>query len=90
MQMNLQILWKEQLRKQIEEEKIQMEYNIKNNITPKTIKRMLSERIKATFSEEESQNIDLKKGESLEETIDRLTKEMMEYAKKYEFEKTRL
>lgn len=67
--------------------KIQMEYNIKNNITPKTIKKDVSERIKATFSEEESQNIDLKKGESLEETIDRLTKEMMEYAKKYEFEK---
>ncbi|MCX8074472.1 MAG: excinuclease ABC subunit UvrB [Clostridia bacterium] len=67
--------------------KIQMEYNEKNGIIPQTIIKDVRDSIKATFNEEESKNVDVKNGESVEETIERLTKEMMDYAKKYEFEK---
>jgi len=33
------------------------------------------------------ENINVKKGETIEESIERLTEEMMAYARKYEFEK---
>jgi excinuclease ABC subunit B len=69
--------------------KIQMEYNKKNNITPTTIVKNIRDSIKATFSEDssENENIDIKKGESVEQTIERLTEEMMSFARKYDFEK---
>ncbi len=67
--------------------KIQMEYNEKNNIVPKTIKKNIRDSIKATFSEEEEIKIDAKAEETTEEMIERLTAEMFEYARKYEFEK---
>lgn len=67
--------------------KIQMEYNQKHGIIPQTIKKDIRDSIKATFDAEEKENIEVKKGETLEETIERLTEEMMEYARKYEFEK---
>lgn len=67
--------------------KIQMEYNEKHGIIPQTIVKEVRDSIKATFTEEESKNVDVKAGESVEETIERLTKEMMSYAKSYEFEK---
>ena len=67
--------------------KIQTEYNEKYGIVPKTIKKDIRESIKATFSEEEKVEIEAKDNESPEEMIDRLTKEMFEYAKNYEFEK---
>ena len=66
---------------------IQIKYNEEHNIRPKTIVKDIRDSVKATFSEEEEKDIDIKKGETLEETIDRLTEEMLEYARKYEFEK---
>ena len=67
--------------------KIQEEYNKKHNITPKTIVKDVRDSVKATFEENEKENIDIKKGETIEESIERLTQEMMTYARKYEFEK---
>lgn len=68
--------------------KIQMEYNIKNNITPKTIVKSILDSVKATINEDDDESIvDIKKGESIEQTIERLTEEMMGYARKYDFEK---
>jgi len=67
--------------------KIQTEYNEKHGIVPKTIKKDIRDSIKATFTEEEKLEIDAKDNETPEEMIDRLTKEMFEYAKNYEFEK---
>ncbi len=66
---------------------IQMKYNKEHGIVPKTIKKDIRDSIKATFDAEEKENIEVKKGETLEETIERLTQEMMAYARKYEFEK---
>ena len=66
---------------------IQMQYNKENGIIPTTIKKDIRESIKATFSEEEKEKVEVKQGETLEETIDKLTKEMMYYAKRFEFEK---
>ena len=67
--------------------KIQMEYNDAHGIVPKTIIKEIRDSVKATYEENEDKSIDVKKGESVEETIDRLTKEMMSYARAYEFEK---
>lgn len=67
--------------------KIQEEYNKKHNITPKTIVKDVRDSVKATFESNEKENIDIKKGETIEESIERLTEEMMTYARKYEFEK---
>ena len=67
--------------------KIQEEYNKEHGIIPKTIVKDVRDSVKATFEENEKENIDLKKGETIEESIERLTKEMMNYARKYEFEK---
>ena len=67
--------------------KIQLEYNKEHNITPQTIKKDVQDSIKATFEVEEKEEVELKKGESIEESIERLTEEMMTYARKYEFEK---
>ncbi len=66
---------------------IQLKYNKDHNIVPKTIVKDIRESIKATFTENEVNEIDINKEESKEQTIERLTEEMMMYAKKYEFEK---
>ncbi len=67
--------------------KIQEEYNKKHGIVPKSIVKDVRDSVKAVFNDEEAPVIEQEKGETLEETIDRLTKEMFEYARKYEFEK---
>ena len=67
--------------------KIQENYNKKHNITPQSIKKDIRESIQATFKEEQEEILSNKNEESLEETIERLTKEMMESARKYDFEK---
>ncbi len=67
--------------------KIQTEYNEKHGIIPTTIKKDIRESIKATFTDDEKEKVNVKKGETLEQTIEKLTKEMMEYARKFEFEK---
>lgn len=65
--------------------KIQMEYNKERGITPQSIKKDIRDSVKAVFTD--SDTPELTKGESTEETIERLTKEMFDYAHKYEFEK---
>ncbi|MEG1009084.1 MAG: helicase-related protein, partial [Clostridia bacterium] len=67
--------------------KIQVDYNTKNNIIPTTIVKDIRESIKATFDDNETQEIDTCMEETLDQSIDKLTAEMMNYAKKYEFEK---
>ena len=67
--------------------KIQEEYNTKHGIVPKSIVKDVRDSVKAVFNDEEAPVIEQEKGETLEQTIDRLTKEMFEYARKYEFEK---
>ncbi|MEG1990397.1 MAG: excinuclease ABC subunit UvrB [Clostridia bacterium] len=66
---------------------IQTKYNTEHNIIPTSIVKDVFDSIKATFSEEEQEKVDINKIENTEEAIERLTKEMMEYARKYEFEK---
>ena len=67
---------------------IQMKYNELHGIVPHTIVKEVRDSVKATFKEEDEQEeINVKKGESIEESIERLTEEMMAYARKYEFEK---
>ena len=67
--------------------KIQMQYNKDHNIVPHTIIKDIRESVKATFKEEDEQEVNVKQGETIEESIERLTEEMMNYARKYEFEK---
>lgn len=67
--------------------KIQVEYNTKHNIVPKSIQKDVFSSIKATFSEEEQEKVSIDNVENTEQTIERLTEEMMSYARKYEFEK---
>lgn len=69
--------------------KIQSKYNEEHGIVPKTITKDVRDSVKATVEENinADKEISLKKGESVEESIERLTEEMMQYARKYEFEK---
>lgn len=68
--------------------KIQMDYNEKHGIIPQTINKEVLDNVKATYAQKnEKTNIKLKKGESLEQAINRLTEEMLSFAKNYEFEK---
>ncbi len=68
--------------------KIQMKYNEEHGIVPQTIKKAIQDKVKATFAqEEENEKVKINKGESIEQSIERLTEEMMSYARKYEFEK---
>ena len=61
-------------------------YNKDNNIIPKTIVKDIRESIRASIIEEESEKYDFDKETSIEEIIDRLTKEMLDCASKMEFE----
>jgi excinuclease ABC subunit B len=67
--------------------KLQMEYNKKNNIVPQSIVKDIRDSIKATFTDKDGEDVSIKKEETIEMAIDRLTKEMFKYAKSYEFEK---
>ena len=67
---------------------IQEKYNEEHGIIPQTIKKEIRDSVQATFKEEEqAENVNVKKGETIDESIERLTEEMMSYARKYEFEK---
>ena len=67
---------------------IQEKYNEEHGIIPQTIKKEIRDNVQATFKEEEqAEDINVKKGETIDESIERLTEEMMSYARKYEFEK---
>lgn len=68
--------------------KIQMEYNQKHNIVPQTIVKDIRDSIKITSKVgDEPGSVKIEKGETLQETVDRLTEEMMESARKYDFER---
>lgn len=67
--------------------KIQMQYNEEHGITPKTIVKDIRDSVKATVEEQEEKEMNIKKGETIAESIERLTEEMMTCARKYEFEK---
>ncbi len=68
--------------------KIQEEYNIKNNITPKTIQKEIRETIKASYEvDDTAKSIDIGQEDDLETVINKLTDEMIKYAQNLEFEK---
>ena len=66
--------------------KIQMEYNEKHGITPKTIKKSVRDSIKAVHTEDIEVEFRDNKDEDIKETINRLTDKMLEHASKMEFE----
>jgi excinuclease ABC subunit B len=73
--------------------KIQMEYNIENNITPKSIEKGIRDIIEATKVAEKDQKYDISvKDEPVDsaaifDAINRLTSEMLTAAKNLQFEK---
>ena len=66
---------------------IQEEYNNKNGITPQTIRKSVRDTIKATIVEDIQNEYAIGENESVENIIERLTEEMLKYAKAMEFEK---
>ena len=67
--------------------KIQMEYNERNGITPQTIKKLIRDTIRASIVEEAQEEYKLDKDITVEELINKLTDEMLQYAAAMEFEK---
>lgn len=66
---------------------IQEKYNKEHNITPKTINKAIRESIRATYQvAEDSAEYKMESGETLEQTIDRLTQEMIKFANELDFE----
>ena len=66
---------------------IQEKYNKEHNITPKTINKAIRESIRATYQvAEDSAEYKMEAGETLEQTIDRLTQEMIKFANDLDFE----
>ena len=63
--------------------KIQSEYNNKNGIVPKTIKKSVRDTIKASIVEDIGNEYDIKKDEDI---INKLTDEMLKHASNMEFE----
>ena len=67
--------------------KIQEEYNKKNGIIPKTIKKSVRDNIKVTDVKDIEVEYKLEKSEDIKETISKLTDEMLKCATEMEFEK---
>ena len=67
--------------------KIQEDYNKKNNIIPKTIKKSVRDSIKATLTEDIGVEYKLEKEEDIKDVITKLTDEMLKHATDMEFEK---
>ena len=66
---------------------IQEKYNKEHNITPKTINKAIRESIRATYQvAEKSTKYKTEAGETLQQTIDRLTQEMIKFANELDFE----
>ena len=66
---------------------IQEKYNKEHNIVPKTINKAIRESIRATYQvAEDSVEYKMDAGETLEQTIDRLTQEMIKFANELDFE----
>ena len=66
---------------------IQEEYNKKNGIIPKTIKKSVRDNIKVTDVKDIEVEYKLEKSEDIKETISKLTDEMLKCATEMEFEK---
>ena len=67
--------------------KIQEEYNKKNNIKPKTIKKSVRDIIKSTIIEDISTEYKIDKDEDIKDIISKLTDEMLQHAANMKFEK---
>ena len=67
--------------------KIQEEYNKKNNIKPKTIKKSVRDIIKSTIIEDISTEYKIDKDEDIKDIISKLTDGMLQHAANMEFEK---
>ena len=67
--------------------KIQIEYNKKNGIVPKTIQKSVRDAIKAVQTEDIEVEFKAEKDEDIQDTINKLTDQMLEFASKMEFEK---
>jgi len=67
--------------------RIQEQYNIEHNITPKTISKSVRDTIKVTTVEDISIEYKLEKNEDIKDVIAKLTDEMLSYAANMEFEK---
>lgn len=66
---------------------IQEKYNKEHNIIPKTINKAIRESIRATYQvAEDDADYKIEKGETVEETINRLTQEMIKFADELDFE----
>ena len=66
---------------------IQEKYNKEHNIIPKTINKAIRESIRATYQvAEDSAEYKMEVGETLQQTIDRLTQEMIKFANELDFE----
>ena len=66
---------------------IQMEYNEKHGIKPKTIQKSIRNVIKATMVTDLETEYQIGKEESVEDIINKLTTEMLKHAENMEFEK---
>jgi excinuclease ABC subunit B len=68
--------------------KIQEAYNEEHGIVPKTIVKDIYDDIRATIIEEDEQgnDIELKTAEDIDSLINKLTDQMLKFAKDYEFE----
>ena len=66
--------------------KIQSEYNEKNGIVPKTIKKSVRDTIKASIVEDIGSEYEIKKDEDIPDIINKLTDEMLKHATNMEFE----
>ena len=67
--------------------RIQMEYNEKHGIKPKTIQKSIRDVIKATMVTDLETEYQIGKEESVEDIINKLTTEMLKHAENMEFEK---
>ena len=67
--------------------KIQEQYNKENGITPQTIRKSVRDVIKATIVEDVQSEYEIRKDESIEDIINKLTEQMLIHAKNMEFEK---
>ena len=66
---------------------IQEAYNKEHGIEPQTIRKSVRDVIKATIVEDIQSKYNIGKDESIEDIISKLTDEMLNYARKMEFEK---
>ena len=66
--------------------KIQMEYNIKNNITPKTIQKGIRDILEITSSKKDSKNKKPRSEKERVSLINSLTEQMKKAAKELDFE----